>query len=111
MHYRLLPELRVDTTQSSITAVEAVQQARLAINFAAPRASSAAPEQIVLRIEHDGPGSLAGDGAAAEPQGDWEVLVDAVTGKVVKRYNRLVMDRGQSLIPRRPGSPAYCGAG
>ena len=36
------------TRPVSVTAVEAVQQARLAINFAAPRASSAAPEQIVL---------------------------------------------------------------
>ncbi len=64
VHYRLIPTLRVDTTQVSVTAVEAMQQARLAINFAAPRASSAAPERIVLpEFEHRGPSGLAGDGA------------------------------------------------
>ena len=107
VHYRLLPRLRVDATRASVTAVEAVQQARQAINFAAPRASSAAPELMVLPES-----STAGRVVwrvmvpAAEPQGDWEVLVDAATGKVVKRYNRLVMDRGQVFDPapaRQPG--------
>lgn len=107
VHYRLLPELRVDTTQTSVTAVEAVQQARQAIKFAAPRASSAAPEQIVLP-ESSTTGRVVWRVMvpAAEPQGDWEVLVDATTGKVVKRYNRLVMDRGQIFDPapaRQPG--------
>ncbi|MCB0239453.1 MAG: PepSY domain-containing protein, partial [Anaerolineae bacterium] len=49
---------------------------------------------------------------AANPAGDWEVLVDATTGEVIKRTNLLVFDRGtpqqsgaigQVLQPTVPG--------
>ena len=49
---------------------------------------------------------------AANPAGDWEVLVDATTGEVIKRTNLLVFDRatpqsggaeGQVLQPAAPG--------
>lgn len=106
IHYRLLPQLDVDTTGDQITAVEAVQQARQAINFAAPRTSSAAPERLVHPTSStEGRVVWRVMVPAAEPQGDWEVLVDAATGEVVKRYNRLVMDRGQVYDPA-PSRPS-----
>lgn len=100
VHYRLLPRLAVDTSTTAITAVEAVQQARHSINFAAPRTSSAAPTKLVLPDSNTS-GRVVWQVMvpAAEPPGDWEVLVDATTGEVVKRHNRLVMDRGQIYDP------------
>lgn len=96
VHNRTRPRLRLATEVASITAVEAVQRARAAIQFGAPRASNPAPDLVVLPLAGD-VGRLAWRVmiSAAQPQGDWEVLVDAASGDVIKRYNRLVLARGQ----------------
>lgn len=98
VHHRGLPELRLESTAASIAAVEAVRLARAGIQFGAPRASSPAPELLVLPETGD-LGRLAWRVmvSAAQPQGDWEVWVDAATGAVIKRYNRLAQARGQVL--------------
>jgi hypothetical protein len=110
VHNRTLPGLRLETIAPQISAVEAVQLARAAIQFGAPRANSPAPELVVLPMAGD-LGRLAWRVmiAAAHPQGDWEVLLDAGTGQVIKRYNRLVLARGQVLdatAPRPDGAGA-----
>ena len=63
------------------------------------------PSRSCCPIEHGGPGGLAGDGAHGRTAGRLGGVVDAATGKVIKRYNRLVMDRGQVFDPaaRQPG--------
>ncbi len=110
VHNRSLPGLRLEAIAPQISAVEAVQQARAAIQFGAPRASSPAPELVVLPMADD-MGRLAWRVmiAAAQPQGDWDVLLDAGSGQVIKRYNRLVLARGQVLdaaAPRPDGAGA-----
>ena len=97
---RIRPELRLESATPTLTAVEAVQQARLAIEFAAPRANSPAPELVVLPMS-DRAARLAWRVliSAAQPQGDWEVLLDAASGQVIKRYNHLALARGQILDP------------
>jgi hypothetical protein len=97
---RIRPDLRLETATPALTAVEAVQQARLAIEFAAPRANSPAPELVVLPMS-DRTARLAWRVliSAAQPQGDWEVLLDAISGQVIKRYNHLALARGQILDP------------
>ncbi|MCB0232894.1 MAG: PepSY domain-containing protein, partial [Anaerolineae bacterium] len=91
----------------------AVQSARQAIEFAAPRGSSPAPQLAVLPLSPT-EGRLVWQVmvVAANPAGDWEVLVDATTGEVIKRTNLLVFDRGtpqqsgaigQVLQPTVPG--------
>jgi hypothetical protein len=103
VHNRTLPGLRLATIATQISAVEAVQLARAAIQFGAPRANSPAPELVVLPMASD-LGRLAWRVmiAAAQPQGDWEVLLDAGSGQVIKRYNRLVLARGQVLDATAP---------
>jgi len=110
LHNRTLPDLRLGTVATQISAVEAVQQARAAIQFGAPRANSPAPELVVLPLADD----LAHLAwrvmiSAAQPQGDWEVLLDAGSGQVIKRYNRLVLARGQVFDAAAP-QPARQGA-
>lgn len=96
VHNRTQPGLLLQNGTPALSAVDAVRLAREAIRFAAPRASSPAPELVVLPVTGD-PGRLVWRVmvAAAQPQGDWEVLVDAASGAVIKRYNRLVLARGQ----------------
>ncbi len=112
LHNGYLPRLAVPTTAARVTAVQAVQSARQAIEFAAPRGSSPAPQLAVLPISPT-EGRLVWQVmiVAANPAGDWEVLVDAATGEVVKRTNLLVFDRstlqsskaeGQILQPTAP---------
>ncbi len=110
IHNRTLPGLRLETATPQISAVEAVQQARAAIQFGAPRANSPAPELVILPVAGD-LGRLVWRVmiAAAQPQGDWEVLLDAGSGQVIKRYNRLVLARGQVLDAATP-QPAGAGA-
>lgn len=93
---RLQPDLRLADAAATITPVQAVQGARAAIQFAAPRANSPAPQLMVLPMSET-TGQLVWRVliSAAQPQGDWEVFLDAATGTVVKRYNRLVLARGQ----------------
>ncbi len=110
LHNRTLPDLRLATVATQVSAVDAVRQARAAIQFGAPRASSPAPELVVLPLTDD----LARLAwrvmiSAAQPQGDWEVLLDAGSGQVIKRYNRLVLARGQVLDAAAP-QPARQGA-
>lgn len=113
LHNGFLPRLTVPAAQSKITAVQAMQAARQAIEFAAPRGSSPAPQLAVLPLSPSA-GRLVWQVlvVAANPAGDWEVLVDATTGEVVKRTNLLVFDRsdqqsrgavGQVLQPVAPG--------
>ena len=113
LHNGYLPRLAVPTAAARVTAVQAVQAARQAIEFAAPRGSSPAPQLAVLPISPT-EGRLVWQVmvVAANPAGDWEVLVDAATGEVVKRTNLLVFDRatpqnssasGQVLQPVAPG--------
>ena len=108
-----LPQLTLPTRTARITAVQAVQSARQAIEFAAPRGSSPAPQLAVLPLSPT-EGRLVWQVmvVAANPAGDWEVLVDATTGEVIKRTNLLVFDRGtpqqsgaigQVLQPTVPG--------
>ena len=96
LHNRTRPGLRLDPVAAPISAVQAVQQARTAILFGAPRASNPAPAMVVLPLDGER-ARLAWQVmiSAAQPQGDWEVLLDAETGQVIKRYNRLVFARGQ----------------
>lgn len=103
VHNRTRPDLRVPAETPTLSAVDAVQQARAAIQFGAPRANSPAPELVVLPMS-DGVGRLAWrvQIAAAQPQGDWEVLLDAADGQVIKRYNRLALASGQILDPTPP---------
>lgn len=107
IHSRTLPDLRLARTVASLSAVEAVQRARAAIQFGAPRANNPAPELVVLPAAGD-VGRLVWRVmiSAAEPQGDWEVLVDATSGEVIKRYNRLVLARGRvfDTAAAQPGS-------
>ena len=99
-----LAQLNVPQTKATVSAVQAVQAARQAIEFTAPRGSSPAPQLAILPTS-------AGDGrlvwhvmiVAANPAGDWEVLVDAISGDVIKRTNLLVFDRGQILEPAAAG--------
>ena len=103
VHNRARPGLRLEST-APMPAVQAVQQARAAIQFGAPRANSPAPELVVQPLGDD----LARLAwrvliSAAQPQGDWEVLLDAATGQVIKRYNRLVLAKGQILDSAAPG--------
>ncbi|MEZ4769462.1 MAG: PepSY domain-containing protein [Caldilineales bacterium] len=113
LHNGYLPQLTVPAAQARVTAVQAVQAARQAIEFAAPRGSSPAPQLAVLPLSPT-EGRLVWQVmvVAASPAGDWEVLVDAATGEVVKRTNLLVFDRtdpqkssatGQVLQPTAPG--------
>jgi hypothetical protein len=103
LHNRTLPDLKLPNTSASISAVEAVQRARTAIQFGAPRGDSPAPELMALPMDGES-GRLVWRVliAAAQPQGDWEVLLDASTGEVIKRYNRLVLARGQVLDAASP---------
>ncbi len=103
IHNRTLPALRVEPVVEPIAAVAAVQQARTAIQFGAPRASNPAPKLVVLPLADDA-GRLVWQVtiSAAQPQGDWEVLLDAGTGEVIKRYNRLVLARGQVFDTTAP---------
>lgn len=96
LHNRTRPGLRLDPVAAPISAVQAVQQARTAILFGAPRGSNPAPAMVVLPLDGER-GRLVWQVmiSAAQPQGDWEVLLDAETGQVIKRYNRLVLARGQ----------------
>lgn len=96
LHNRTWPGLRLDAAAAPISAVQAVQQARAAIQFGAPRANNPAPVMVVLPLD-GAQGRLAWQVmiSAAQPAGDWEVLLDAETGQVIKRYNRLVLARGQ----------------
>ncbi len=105
VHNRANPGLRLETTAAPMPAVQAVQQARAAIQFGAPRANSPAPELMVLPKGGD-VGRLVWRVliSAAQPQGDWEVLLDATTGQVIKRYNRLVLAQGQILESAAPRS-------
>jgi hypothetical protein len=98
VHNRNHPGLRLETPAAPMPAVQAVQEARAAIQFGAPRANSPAPELVVLPKDDD-LGRLVWRVliSAAQPQGDWEVLLDAATGQVIKRYNRLVLAKGQIL--------------
>ena len=114
LHNGYLPRLAVPTSAARITAVQAVQAARHAIEFAAPRGrSSPAPQLAVLPLSPTA-GRLVWQVmvVAANPAGDWEVLVDATTGEVIKRTNLLVFDHttpqsggaeGQVLQPAAPG--------
>ncbi|MCB9152805.1 MAG: M36 family metallopeptidase [Caldilineae bacterium] len=112
LHNGALPHLRVSANVARVTAIQAVQSAREAIEFAAPRGSSPAPQLAVLPISPT-EGRLVWQVmvVAASPAGDWEVLVDATTGEVIKRTNLLVFDRsnpqgnnpvGQVLEPVSP---------
>lgn len=103
LHNRTLPDLRLETVAPQLSAVDAMQQARAAIQFGAPRANSPAPELVVLPMS-DTLARLAWQVmiSAAQPQGDWEVLLDAGSGQVIKRYNRLVLARGQVLDGAAP---------
>lgn len=107
VHNRTFPGLRLESEAAPMPAVQAVQQARAAIQFGAPRANSPAPELVVLPMG-DGLGRLVWrvSISAAQPQGDWEVLLDAATGQAIKRYNRLVLAKGQILDPAGAGPVA-----
>jgi hypothetical protein len=100
---RIRPDLRLARWQPTLSAIEAVQQARAAIDFGAPRANSPAPELVVLPMS-DSQARLVWRVmiAAAQPQGDWEVLLDAASGQVIKRYNHLALARGRILDPSAP---------
>ncbi len=100
IHNGYRPGLAVDLNGATITADQAAALARQAINFVSPRGESPLPQRVIL--------PLAGTSGrlvwrvmilAAEPQGDWEVLIDATTGEALKRYNRLVLARGQVFDP------------
>ncbi len=99
LHNRYLPALPHVAPQPAISAEQAVALAKDAISFRRERSPSPPPQQVVLAQ----PGSVVRLAwsvtlAAAEPQGDWEVLIDATTGDVVKRYNRLILDRAQVFL-------------
>lgn len=95
-----LPGLTADLTSATVDADKAVTLAREAIGFVRPRGESPAPEQMILPLEGNR-GTLVWKVMllASEPQGDWEVLVDATSGEVIKRYNRLVLAKGQVFTP------------
>lgn len=109
VHNRTRPDLVVPAGVPAISAFDAVQRARAAIQFGAPRANSPAPELVVLPMSDD-EGRLVWrvQIAAAQPQGDWEVLLDAADGQVIKRFNRLALASGQILDPDPP-QPARAG--
>lgn len=103
LHNGYLPRLAVPVLAPTVSAVGAVQAARQAIGFSAPRGNSPAPRLAVLPMSPD-QGRLVWQVVivAASPAGDWEVLVDAVTGDVIKRANQLVFDSGQVFQPAAP---------
>jgi hypothetical protein len=94
-----VPGLDVDVTVATVSASKAVELARQAIEFVQPRGKSPEPELVIL--PQLGGGRLIWQVTllAAEPQGDWEVLIDAVTTEVIKRYNRLTLARAQVFAP------------
>lgn len=103
LHNGYLPQLAVAPDAAAVSAVRAVQTARQAIGFTAPRGDSPAPQLAVLPLSpNDGRLVWQVIIVAANPAGDWEVLVDAETGEVIKRANRLVFDRGQVFQPATP---------
>lgn len=100
LHNTYRPELSVDEPSALLSAHEAVAAAKKAIDFVAARGSSPAPEPTILVRE----GNLGRHVwrvmlVASEPEGDWEVLVDAASGEVLKRYNRLILDQALVFDP------------
>lgn len=96
LYNRTAAELRLANVTASVTALQAVRLGRAGIQFEAPRASSPAP--VLMVLPRDGNvGRLVWrvQVSASEPPGDWEVLVDANNGEIIKRSNRLTFARGQ----------------
>jgi hypothetical protein len=106
LHSRYLGALAVDADETTVSADQATAQAKEAIGFARGRGQSPPPRQVIL-AQPGGASRVAWlvTLVAAEPQGDWEVLVDAVTGVVIKRHNRLIFDRAQ-VFSSNPPLPA-----
>lgn len=92
--------LTVDLSTVAVTAEQAAAAATEAVGLARLRREGPPPELVVLPGE-DGAGQPTWRVMllAAEPQGDWEVLVDATTGAAIKRYNRLIFARAQVFMP------------
>lgn len=101
LHNRYQADLAADLSGASVSASQAVQIAQQAIGLVRPRSGNAPPPEQVIFPQADHSSRLAWKVIilAAEPQGDWEVLVDATNGSVIKRYNRLVQARGQVFNP------------
>lgn len=103
VHNSYLPALPWSTPPTAITAEQAVALAKEAIGFRQERTPSSPPHQVILARPGDAVRpAWSVSLSAAEPQGDWEVLVDATTGKVIKRYNHLILDRAEVFVAGRP---------
>ncbi len=99
LHNGFVPGLDVDAAASIVSAAQAIELAQKAIGFLRSRGESPPPELVILPQVKDGQLVWQVTILAAEPQGDWEVLIDAVTGEVIKRYNRLTLARAQVFQP------------
>lgn len=100
LHNRYVSGLSIDLDEATVSPDQATAIARTAIGFERARGSSPAPQLVILSRD-GGTGRVAWQIMllAAEPQGDWDVLVDATTGAVIKRHNRLILDRAQIFSP------------
>ncbi|MCS6844061.1 MAG: M36 family metallopeptidase [Caldilineales bacterium] len=100
VHSSARSRLAVDPASIAVSAEQAAAAAKEAVGLVRLRREGPPPELVVL-AEGEDVGRLAWRVMllAAEPQGDWEVLVDAVTGAAIKRYNRLIFNRAQVFMP------------
>lgn len=100
LYNRYQSNLTANADEAAVSAERAIQIAQDAIAFVSARGDSPPPQQMILP-QADGHGRLIWRVMvlAAQPQGDWEVLIDAATGLVLKRFNRLILDQAQVFSP------------
>lgn len=100
LYNRYRSGLTANVGEAAVSAERAVQIARDAIAFVSARGDSPPAQQMILP-QADGRGRLVWRVLvlAAQPQGDWEVLIDAATGAVLKRFNRLILNHAQVFLP------------
>ncbi|HNV72411.1 MAG TPA: PepSY domain-containing protein, partial [Candidatus Ozemobacteraceae bacterium] len=84
-----LPTIKEVTNQITIGRIEAIAAAKRAVGISKIR--SVARAELAVKAESDnGRMVYVVKIAAAEPLGDWEVLIDAETGKEISRLNQMM---------------------
>jgi hypothetical protein len=106
LHNRYRPLLQIDTDQPALSSQEALQRAKEAVDFQDPpdwreSRGTETPPVLVILLYDNTRGRLAWQVMLQDdsPVADWEVLIDAETGEMIKRYNRLVRDQAEVFDP------------
>lgn len=83
------PTVKEITNQISINRIDAIASAKRALNAKTVRC---APKADMVVVAEKGTGRMAFNVkiATSNPMGDWEVLIDAETGKEISRLNQMV---------------------